>query len=54
MQKRTADSTITVPIPLHDELRRGTLLNIIRQSGLPRTPFEQPDTLRARFTGTPT
>ena len=41
MQKRTTDSTITVPVPLHDELRRGTLLSIIRQAGLPRALFEQ-------------
>ncbi len=40
MQKRTADTTITVPVPDHDELKRGTLLSIIRQSGLPRTLFE--------------
>lgn len=40
MQKRTVDSTVTVPIPDHDELKRGTLLSIIRQSGLPRTLFE--------------
>lgn len=40
MQKRTADSTVTVPVPDHDELKRGTLLSIIRQSGLPRVLFE--------------
>ena len=28
-------------IPLHDELRRGTLQSIIRQSGLPRPAFER-------------
>ncbi len=32
MQKRTADSTITVPVPNHDELSIGTLQSIIRQS----------------------
>jgi predicted RNA binding protein YcfA (HicA-like mRNA interferase family) len=42
LQKKTTDSTITVPIPLHDELRKGTLMSIIRQSGLPRALFEQP------------
>jgi predicted RNA binding protein YcfA (HicA-like mRNA interferase family) len=41
MQKKTAEGTITVPVPLHNELRRGTLLSIIRQSGLPRALFEQ-------------
>ena len=40
MQRRTTDTTVTVPVPLHAELRTGTLLAIIRQSGLPRTLFE--------------
>lgn len=40
MQRRTAESTITVPVPNHAELRIGTLQSIIRQSGLPRTLFE--------------
>ena len=40
MQKREADTTVTVPVPDHDELRAGTLLGIIRQSGLPRSLFE--------------
>ncbi len=40
MQKREGDTTITVPVPDHDELRIGTLLGIIRQSGLPRSLFE--------------
>jgi len=40
MQRRTADSTITVPVPIHDELRIGTLRSIIRQSGLARSLFE--------------
>ena len=40
MQKRAADSTVTVPVPDHAELRTGTLLSIIRQSGLPRRLFE--------------
>jgi predicted RNA binding protein YcfA (HicA-like mRNA interferase family) len=41
MQKRVAGSTITVPVPDHDELRIGTLQSIIRQSGLPRVLFEE-------------
>jgi len=41
MQRREADTTVTVPVPTHQELRIGTLLCIIRQSGLPRSPFEQ-------------
>ncbi|MHB8777119.1 MAG: type II toxin-antitoxin system HicA family toxin [Anaerolineales bacterium] len=40
MQKRVGNSTITVPVPDHDELRTGTLLGIIRQSELPRSLFE--------------
>lgn len=40
MQKQTASSTITVPVPDHSELRVGTLLSIIRQSGLSRSLFE--------------
>jgi len=40
LQKRTPQGTVTVPIPLHDPVRRGTLLSIIRQSGLPRQLFE--------------
>jgi predicted RNA binding protein YcfA (HicA-like mRNA interferase family) len=40
MQKRSDETTITVPVPLHAELRPGTLLSIIRQSGVPREAFE--------------
>ncbi len=40
MQKKEGNTTITVPVPDHDELRIGTLLGIIRQSGLPRALFE--------------
>ena len=40
MQKKFADSTITVPVPDHKELRIGTLQSIIRQSGIPRSQFE--------------
>jgi predicted RNA binding protein YcfA (HicA-like mRNA interferase family) len=41
MQKRTAETTVTVPVPDHAEIRVGTLLSIIRQSGLPRSTFER-------------
>ena len=41
MQKRTDETTITVPVPDHQELRRGTLRSIIRQTGLPRGLFEE-------------
>lgn len=40
MQKKEGHTTVTVPVPDHDELRMGTLLGIIRQSGLPRSLFE--------------
>ncbi len=40
MQKKTKDSTVTVPVPDHPELKMGTLRSIIRQSGLPRSEFE--------------
>ncbi|MFA5863983.1 MAG: type II toxin-antitoxin system HicA family toxin [Phycisphaerae bacterium] len=40
MQKAIPNSSITVPVPMHKELKRGTLLSIIRQSGLPRMLFE--------------
>ncbi|MCJ7748970.1 MAG: type II toxin-antitoxin system HicA family toxin [Desulfobacterales bacterium] len=40
MQKKVLQSTITVPVPDHDEIRIGTLQSIIRQSGLPRAEFE--------------
>ena len=41
MQRVTGDSTVTVPVPLHAELKIGTLRAIIRQSGLPRSLFEE-------------
>jgi predicted RNA binding protein YcfA (HicA-like mRNA interferase family) len=37
MQKRTEITTITVPVPLHNPVRAGTLSSVIRQSGLPRS-----------------
>ena len=40
MQKRLPGATLTVPVPVHTELRTGTLQSIIRQSGLPRSEFE--------------
>lgn len=41
MQKKLPDSTITVPVPDHHEIRIGTLQSIIRQSEIPRSEFEQ-------------
>jgi predicted RNA binding protein YcfA (HicA-like mRNA interferase family) len=40
MQKRLSGTTITVPVPNHRELDRGTLRAIIRQSQLDRWFFE--------------
>ena len=39
MQRQTAGDTITVVVPDHTELARGTLASIIRQSGLSRDEF---------------
>jgi predicted RNA binding protein YcfA (HicA-like mRNA interferase family) len=43
MQRRTPESTTTVPVPDHAELAIGTLLSIIRQSRVPRPAFESPE-----------
>jgi predicted RNA binding protein YcfA (HicA-like mRNA interferase family) len=43
MQRRTAEGTITVPVPNHAELAIGTLVSIVRQSGVPRAAFESPE-----------
>ena len=40
MQKRLENSTVTVPVPNHKEIRIGTLQSIIRQSDLPKEIFE--------------
>ena len=40
MQKQLPDTTVTVPVPNHAELRFGTLQSIIRQSGISRSEFE--------------
>ncbi|HVR42328.1 MAG TPA: type II toxin-antitoxin system HicA family toxin [Thermoanaerobaculia bacterium] len=40
MQRSVQNSTITVPVPDHREIRIGTLQSIIRQSQLPRAIFE--------------
>ena len=40
MQKVADEGTTTVPVPNHDEIKRGTLRSIIRQSGLPKAEFE--------------
>ena len=40
MQKREGNKTFTVIIPDHREIKKGTLMSIIRQSNLPRSEFE--------------
>jgi predicted RNA binding protein YcfA (HicA-like mRNA interferase family) len=40
MQKQLPHTTVTVPVPDHAELKKGTLRGIIRQSGLTRDDFE--------------
>lgn len=40
MQRAGDDGTTTVPVPDHSEIRIGTLLSILRQSGVPRADFE--------------
>lgn len=40
MQRRVENTTTTVPVPDHKELKVGTLTSIIRQSGLARSMFD--------------
>ena len=40
MQKKIGLSTVTVVVPMHSEIRAGTLSSIIRQSKLPCKHFE--------------
>jgi predicted RNA binding protein YcfA (HicA-like mRNA interferase family) len=40
MQRQILGQTTSVPVPLHDEIRIGTLQSIIRQSGIDRSEFE--------------
>jgi len=40
MQKQLPHTTITIPVPDHKELFKGTLSGIIRQSRIPREEFE--------------
>ena len=40
MQRRNPEGTTTIPVPDHATLKVGTLLSIVRQSGLPRVLFE--------------
>jgi len=40
MQRRTTHGSTAIPASDHKELKTGTLLSIIRQSGVPRSEFE--------------
>ncbi|MBY0527875.1 MAG: type II toxin-antitoxin system HicA family toxin [Gemmataceae bacterium] len=40
MQRPGPPATTTVPVPDHATVRRGTLMSIIRQSGVSRLEFE--------------
>jgi predicted RNA binding protein YcfA (HicA-like mRNA interferase family) len=40
MQKKIKNSTITIPVPNHGEIKTGTLMSIVRQSKLSRSIFE--------------
>jgi len=40
MQRRSDDASRTVPVPMHKDLKPGTLASIIRQTGLDRSLFE--------------
>ncbi len=40
MQLKIDETTVTIPVPNHSELRTGTLRSIIRQPGLSRELFE--------------
>lgn len=40
MQKKIENTTITVPVPNHKEIKKGTLQSIIRQTGIPKGEFE--------------
>ena len=41
------DNTVTVSVPDHRALRTGTLVSIVRQSGVPRSAFEEQIALSA-------
>jgi predicted RNA binding protein YcfA (HicA-like mRNA interferase family) len=40
MQRRLPDTTVTVVVPDHKELKPGTLASVIRQSRMAREAFE--------------
>ncbi|NKB62538.1 MAG: addiction module toxin, HicA family [Gammaproteobacteria bacterium] len=40
VMQKPGNPTVTVPVPLHKEIKTGTLQSIIRQSGISRSLFE--------------
>ena len=40
MQKEVGSKTITIPVPNHRGIKKGTLMSIIRQSGIPKEEFD--------------
>jgi predicted RNA binding protein YcfA (HicA-like mRNA interferase family) len=43
MQRNDGETTLTVPVPDHRELKPGVLRAIIRQTGIARATFEDED-----------
>ncbi|MFH1540196.1 MAG: type II toxin-antitoxin system HicA family toxin [bacterium] len=41
MRRGDSGMTTTVPVPDHPEIKIGTLRSIIRQSGIPKSEFEE-------------
>lgn len=39
LKKRTSEKVWVVIVPRHDEIRRGTLMSIIRQAGMTKESF---------------
>ena len=39
--KQTEAGKITIPVPLHSELAKGTLLSILRQAGMEKEDLER-------------
>ncbi|NOY38929.1 MAG: type II toxin-antitoxin system HicA family toxin [Nitrospirae bacterium] len=38
--RKSKEITVTVPVPDHKEIKRGTLMSIIKQSQTPKEEFE--------------
>ncbi len=41
LEKRSADTAIKLTVPLHPQLKRGTLLHILKDAGLSVEEFER-------------